>query len=68
MRMMPVGEVITLLSTMDKNALISEQNMDNLFQRYGDYYHKEYGIDEWELCGINEKRIALLKEINHATL
>ena len=64
MKAMPIKELIPMLETLlDGREIIREDEMQNLFKRYGDDYFRE--VSSWkgyELCKENELRKEWLKE------
>jgi hypothetical protein len=63
MKAIPIKELIPMLeSLLDKHEIIREDEMRNLFKRYGDDYFKDSSWTGYELCKENELRKELFKE------
>lgn len=64
MKAIPIKELIPMLeSLLDEHEIIYEDEMHNLFKRYGDDYFRE--VSSWkgyELCKENELRKEWLKK------
>ena len=63
MKAIPIKELIPMLeSLLDEHEIIREDEIQNLFKRYGDDYFKDSSWKEYELCKENELRKELFKE------
>ena len=63
MKAIPIKELITMLeSLLDEHEIIREDEIRNLFERYGDDYFKDSSWKEYELCKENELRKEWLKD------
>lgn len=60
MKAIPKQELINLINACVTTEIVCENDIKNIFNRYGDDYYKDYGDAPYELCKKNQYREAIL--------